>query len=349
MRVNFTSGSLFQGLSVIGAGATALFPDAKWVGVTLIAVGVLTLVFDVKVDHGHFQLGAQQSLSARLRILTPKLLGLASILVLVFGFLWYHQNSRVEQPQSREQTPSPLLQEPPKKAYDLTESRRKDYLELLKTTQSEPRDTLRIGCVTWSEAACLSAGRFLTLFSEAGWKIDSDRVYRMEPDIPVDGLTIATQGDGTANLEKLPPHLGRWSKIDQSHTIILMTFTNMDVPVRFSRDPSLPLKTLGVYFGPEPTLTPTGTPAQKDIRKSLMNFLSEAAKVEHACSLGQNVQCNNARVPWEVEVSKYLGSHGFDPTLTRKWESLSVSMEDSPIANIGKQKNLLITIFFGLG
>lgn len=348
MRVSLTSGSLFQGLSVIGGGAAALFPEAKLVGAMLIVVGVLALVFDVKIDRGHFQLGAQPSLSARLRIVAPKLLGLVLILVLVVSFLWYHQNSPVERPQAREQATSTLSQEPPKKAYDLTEARRKDFLELLKTTQSEPRDTLRIGCVTWSEAACLSAGKFLILFSEAGWEIDSDRVHKMEPDIPVDGMTIATRKVDIDNLERLPPHLGRWARIDQSHATILMAFTNMDIPVRFANDPSLPLKTLGIYFGPEPVLTSMSTPAQKDIRKSLMNFLSKATKVEQACSQGLNEQCKNSQTPWEAEVLKYLRSHGFDSTLTSKWENLSRNTKDSPIESIGKQKNLLITIFFGL-
>src|SRR5476649_2293143 len=113
-------------------------------------------------------------------------------------------------------------QEPPRKAYDLSQSSRTELLEILKTAKTDQRDTLRIGCVTWSEVSCLTAGKFLTVFSEAGWKIDSDRVYKMEPSIPVEGVSIATRGDDLVGLKKLPPHMGRWTAMDESHTIILM-------------------------------------------------------------------------------------------------------------------------------
>jgi hypothetical protein len=73
----------------------------------------------------------------------------------------------------------------------------------------------------------VAAGKFLTLFSEAGWRIDSDRVHKMEPDIPVDGMTIATRADDLADLEKLPPHTGRWSRMDLSQAKILMVFKYM--------------------------------------------------------------------------------------------------------------------------
>ncbi len=241
-----------------------------------------------------------------------------------------------------------VSQDPPTKAYDLSQSRRKDFLELLKTTQNEQRDTLRIGCVTWSETSCLAAGRFLTVFSEAGWKIDSDRVHKMESDIPVDGMTIAARSDDITNLEKLPPHLGRWSRTNQSGTIILMAFKYMDNPVKFSSDPSLPPRTLGIYFGPEPSLTQAMTPDQKLIRKPLVSFLSAATAVEQACSLGQNEQCKNTLITWESGVLRYLGNNGFDSTVIGKWENLSRSAGNFSMENIEKQKNLLITLFLGL-
>jgi hypothetical protein len=239
-------------------------------------------------------------------------------------------------------------QVPLKNAYDLSQSRREDFLELLKTAQNEQRDTLRIGCVTWSEASCLAAGRFLILFSEAGWRIDSDRVYKMEPDIPVDGMTIATGGQGIANLEKLPPHLGRWSRIDQSQTVIMMAFKYMDIPVKFSKDPSLPPRTLGIYFGSEPSLIQAITPDQKIVRKPLIAFLSAASAVEKACSPGQNEQCKNTLTSWESGVLGYLRKHEFDSTVIGEWENLSTNAEGFSTARIEKQKNLLIMLFFGL-
>jgi hypothetical protein len=137
--------------------------------------------------------------------------------------------------------------------YDLTGDRRKKFLELLGKPQSEPRDTLRMGCISWSDAACVAAGKFLILFSEAGWTIDSNRVFRLEPQIPIDGMAIVSRVDNlTEEQKKLPPHLGTWQKMDASQVTIYWAFRTMGIPVSSSSDPSLPVGTLGIYFGPEP-------------------------------------------------------------------------------------------------
>lgn len=330
-----TSGSLFGGLSVIGAGAAIYLPEARWIGLILIVVGVLMLFFNIEYDRGHFEFGTQQSLRKRLLSVVPTLLVLTVILVVLFGLFWYSQSSQVTNPQ---------------RPYDLTGVRRKDFLELLEITQSEPRDTLKIGCIQADYASCVSAGQFLILFSEAGWKIDSNRVYMMYPDIPVEGMTIATPSVNIAEQMKTPPHLGLWASTDPSHLIIKMAFTQMDIPVHFSSDQSAPSGTLGIYFGPEPASTPIGTLAHKSVRKQLTVFLSKATEVEQACSHGQNEQCKNARDIWERQILAYLGSNGLDPSFTSIWKNLSstANMTSSPIAGIDKQKKLLIEFFFSL-
>jgi hypothetical protein len=95
----------------------------------------------------------------------------------------------------------------PQRPYDLTGTRRERFLKLLNAPQTEPRDILRIGCIEWSDEACVAAGRFLILFSEAGWKIDSDRVFRMEPQIPIDGMAMVSHVTIPSNAPKLPPPL----------------------------------------------------------------------------------------------------------------------------------------------
>lgn len=215
--------------------------------------------------------------------------------------------------------PSPRSQqEPTRKAYDLADDRRKEFLSLLETKQSEPRHTLRIGCVPWSEAACLAAGKFLNLFSEAGWKIDSDKIFKMEPEIPVDGMTIAQRSDELANLERLPPHLGRWAKISQSELVIKLAFTQMGVRVNSSRDPSLSPDTLGIYFGPEPAMIPANAEIRA-IRKQIMGFLSSVADVEQICSQNQGEECTKVQRSWEASVTKYLSTKRFDPSVGLEW------------------------------
>jgi len=136
--------------------------------------------------------------------------------------------------------------------YDLTGNRRKEFLKWLGRPQNESRDILRIGCTSWSESSCVAAGKFLIYFSEAGWPIDSNRVFRMEPQIPFDGMAMATGGEIPESAQNLPPHLGVWEKMDASQVTIWWAFRHMGIPVSSPRDTSLPPKTLGIYFGPEP-------------------------------------------------------------------------------------------------
>ncbi len=252
-----------------------------------------------------------------------------------------------EQHRQPQESPSQQSsQEPPKKAYDLPPNRRDEFLQLLRAKQNEPRDTLRIGCVRWSEASCRAAGQFLILFSEAGWTIDSDQVYEVEPAIPVDGISITTRSDETANLEKLPPHLGHWVRTRPSEVVINMAFTQMGVPVHSSRDPSLSPNTIGIYFGPEPSTI--AAPAYKRaIRKRVVNFVSNGAGVEQICSEGASEQCMSAQHSWELEVLRYLEAKHFDSSLIQEWKNMK-NMGGSPVTQIEKQKNWLVLFFYRL-
>jgi hypothetical protein len=118
--------------------------------------------------------------------------------------------------------------------------------------QTAPRDTVRIGCTSWSEKSYVAAGRFLLLFSEAGWQIEENKVFRMEPQIPIVGVAIATRTAVDEPKEPLPPHLGRWRLMDESHKTIYWAFHSTDIPVGGATDNTLKEGTLGIYFGSEP-------------------------------------------------------------------------------------------------
>lgn len=331
---------------MIGTGLLVMYPEAWWVGFALVVVGVLLLICDVKIEHGHFEYDTQQSLWKRLRRIAPKHIALLFILVLVVGLFWYFQHPQAAKTQlqkSKEEIPS---LEHSQRPYDLSGARREDFLDLLKTKQFEPRDTLRIGCISWSDASCVAAGKFLILFSEAGWKIDSDRVYRMDPDIPVDGMAIASRHDNIANQEKLPPHLGRWQVMDSSQAIINMAFTQMEIPVHSVGDPSLPPKTIGIYFGPEPSSGPTCSPEHKIIRKQIMGLVSEVAGVEDVCTQAINSRCKGIWAQWENKVLTCLNELGSPFTTEWKNQVSNKNIENSPNIEIEKQKNLLTVLFF---
>jgi len=122
--------------------------------------------------------------------------------------------------------------------------------------QASARDAVRIGCTSWSEASCVAAGRFLLLFSEAGWQIESNKVFRLEPQVPITGVSITTRSPENEPKDPLPPHLGRWRPMDESHKTIYYAFQSIDIPVGGSTDDSLKNGTLGIYFGSEPTKPP---------------------------------------------------------------------------------------------
>jgi len=141
---------------------------------------------------------------------------------------------------------------PPKAGlFELTEERRNGFLKLL-SAQTAPRDTVRIGCTSWSEKSCVAAGRFLLLFSEAGWQIEENKVFRLEPQIPIVGVAIAIRTAADEPKEPLPPHLGRYRLMDESHKTIYWAFHSTDITVGGATDNTLKDGTLGIYFGSEP-------------------------------------------------------------------------------------------------
>ncbi len=134
--------------------------------------------------------------------------------------------------------------------YDLTGERRKTFKALLNPAPDET-DILRVGCLQGSDSACVAAGQFLLLLSEAGWKIDSDQVFRMNAQIPTAGVSIAKRPT-QSRPPNLPPHLGMWEVSDKSQVKIEKAFMQMGVPLDPVNGPDLPEGTLGVYFGPDP-------------------------------------------------------------------------------------------------
>jgi hypothetical protein len=135
--------------------------------------------------------------------------------------------------------------------YELSDKRRDSFLKLL-TAQTAPRDIIRIGCTNWSEKSCVAAGRFLLLFSQAGWQIEENKVFRLEPQIPIVGVAIATHAASNEPTTPLPPHLGRWHLMDESHKTIYWAFHSIDIPASGTTDNTLKERTIGVYFGSEP-------------------------------------------------------------------------------------------------
>jgi hypothetical protein len=134
--------------------------------------------------------------------------------------------------------------------YDLTSEQRGRFVKML-AAQTAPKDSVRIGCTSWSETSCIAAGKFLLMFSEAGWQIEGDKVFRLEPQIPIAGVALATHTAPGEPTEKLPPHLGRWRLGDESLKTVFWAFHVLNIPTNGATDDSLQNNSLGIYFGPE--------------------------------------------------------------------------------------------------
>jgi hypothetical protein len=140
----------------------------------------------------------------------------------------------------------------PKHLYDLSGDAGKNFEEALKK-QKEHREVIRVGCTAWSEESCVAAGKFLIVFSRAGWVIDSKQVFRMQPQIPVEGVALVSNDPKAEEGAKdLPPHLGVWHKVNASEQTFYWAFRGLGIPISSSIDSSLPDGTLGIYFGSEP-------------------------------------------------------------------------------------------------
>ncbi len=184
---------------------------------------------------------------------------------LIGGGLWELHTILKPSSESIAKVPEhPTVQDPPKppppepkvpqiRAFDLSGTRGAEFLRLLSPPPKDS-DTLRIGCLSWSENSCIAAGKFLIVFSEAGWKIDSNKVFRMETTIPVDGINLDAHID-KAYTDNLPPHMGHRAKMNTSQIKIMAAFNQEHVPVHESTGTDVPKGTLGVYFSLEPTVT----------------------------------------------------------------------------------------------
>ena len=105
--------------------------------------------------------------------------------------------------------------------------------------------------------------------SEAGWNIDSGKVFRLDSLIPHAGVSIVSKTDPeNADLPPLPPHLGRWHPMSESEVTLHFAFRSIRIPVDGSSEKDLPEGTVGVYFGPEPeNLLPIST-SERDTWKT---------------------------------------------------------------------------------
>lgn len=184
--------------------------------------------------------------------------------------------------------------------YNLEGTRRSRFLELLKAPVGA--DALRIGCVGWSERACVAAGQFLVLLSQAGWKIEQNKVFRLEPQIPNEGVFIINQPDPGP---PLPPHLGRWHRPNLSEMTLFVAFEEMGLPPDTQSDANLGTGITGLYFGPEPAKLEFDK--KKVLVLQIELFAKQAAEMQQRTGINNNSDTRTTEEhEWENRVEKWL-------------------------------------------
>lgn len=262
-----------------------------------------------------------------------------------FAIVYFKSPALLEQnPESASKPVPPTVID----AYAVNSSNRDRYLELFRTGQFGQRDKLRIGCVEWSESSCVAAGNFLRLLSDAGWEIDSDAVFRMQPSVPVEGVSIVSRGDDLVGLPKVPPHMGRWSRSDISYEILTAAFKLMGVPVYFSSDPTLQPGTTGVYFGPKPKLDVPIKQKDENARRELLRYVGLGMAIQRACSQQSVEVCADELFSWETSVSSFLRLQRFNSDAVNRWLALPHANAAAATADMKIKLGMLMPFVLGI-
>jgi hypothetical protein len=111
-------------------------------------------------------------------------------------------------------------------------------------------EKIRLGCPQANEELCVVAGQFLPLFQRAGWSVEGNAVQRLVLPKPLSGVALFEHGEGTA--DPANPDQGLWMSQTKTVVQIVKAFGVVDMPPTSAADATMPVGTLGIYFGPPP-------------------------------------------------------------------------------------------------
>jgi hypothetical protein len=231
--------------------------------------------------------------------------------------------------------------QPPLKAYETITSQREVFEKYVRVEPDMHPDRLRIACSQMSSDSCVTANLFAEMFSDAGWEIEGNKVFREEASLPVGGVSTVTNDRALAGLPSMPPGRGRWSSIDLSTEIVIAAFRLMDNPVGASSDPSLADGTLGVYFGPDTETKVTLSKSLKVLGPSLLELIKQGEQLKAVCLSESADECKVTLSPWEAKVSSLLKSHIWVVDHSGEWGAMW-QQSDATAESISHQLNYLI-------
>ncbi len=126
----------------------------------------------------------------------------------------------------------------------LTAVQRSDFTAALRGSQ--PGEKIELGCAVGIEEACNFAHQFLTLFREARWPIEYDRINRMTTGTPTNGIVFFKRGEPMQNSPL-------WS-VDTTPTLDILkrAFAAININAEIIAHPTLEKDRIQIYVGGKP-------------------------------------------------------------------------------------------------
>lgn len=132
--------------------------------------------------------------------------------------------------------------------FRLAPEQRARFVEVLKS-QTEPRESVRLGCKAGDADACEFAKKLLIMFVDAGWKPDKFDVDIVDSSRSFKGIALTRHSAPAA--PGLPGDR-TWVTHTPSLNTINLAFESVGLEPQVSADDHLPDGTVGVYVGEEP-------------------------------------------------------------------------------------------------
>lgn len=116
--------------------------------------------------------------------------------------------------------------------------------------QEEDRYDIELACPNSDEATCVYVAQFITLFREAGWKVEDNQVKRVTLGIPYDGIRLFGYVEKYPEPDA-PVNSGVWALVSKSLIATYRSFHAIGIEAESGIRKDEKPNTLTVYFGSE--------------------------------------------------------------------------------------------------
>jgi len=128
---------------------------------------------------------------------------------------------------------------PPKPLHTFSEKERGAFIGSLKASGSSIRNVW-LSCPEGKPEICRLVRQFITMFQEAGWRVEENKVVQWKPAHPLAGVYLILQAEGE------PDDLTRAAEKGLKNS-----FTALGIPVQSASAPDVPRNSIGIFFGPD--------------------------------------------------------------------------------------------------